>query len=55
MTVEELYKIAKERGIEKQSLYIDLYQEEEVDYATLKITPEMIKVDSKRILIEIII
>ena len=55
MTVEELYKFAKEEGVEKQSLYIDLYQGEEFNCTTLKVISEMIKVDSGRILIEIII
>ena len=55
MTVEELYKKAKEEGVEKQSLYIDLFQGEEFDCTTIKVIPEMIKIDGGRILIEAII
>lgn len=55
MTVEELYEFAKEKGVEKRSIYIDIFQGEEFDCTTQKITSEMVTIDSGKLLIEIII
>ena len=53
MTIEELYKWAKENGIENNSLYLNYYCADNFYDYTGKITAEMLKIDSGRPLIEI--